>query len=359
VNSEEDVTMAYYAASQILVFLSQEFGFPKVVSMLPRWGAGERTAEVVKESLGVTPEELDRRFRAWLVPRLDRYTKQYVPDLHTPPLDDARKAARASPNDAKKEVELALALYADGQKPEGDAVLAEALRIDPKQPDAHYVMLRLALREKNFQEAERIVAKMIADGNDGYAIRMKAALLAENKKDAAAEKQDLEAAYRLDPSQVEPLQGLYDLAHKKSDKEGELWALQRLAMLDQHDRKVWNLLLERLLERGEWEEAAKIGESAMFVDVKNWRTHRMYARALARTGRFVSAVYELNSALVCKPKPKDEAEIYGELAKAYDKLSQPEMAKQARELEKQVESAPAAAPPPAHRGHQADDDQGT
>ncbi len=65
------------------------------------------------------------------------------------------------------------------------------------------------------------------------------------------------------------------------------------------------------------------------------------------------------SALVCKPKPKDQAEIYGELAKAYDKLSQPEMAKQARELQRQVESAPSAAPAPAPRGHHADDDQGT
>ena len=46
--------------------------------------------------------------------------------------------------------------------------------------------------------------------------------------------------------------------------------------------------------------------------------HRNYARALARTGRFVSAVYELNSALVCKPKLKDQVEIYGELAKAYE-----------------------------------------
>src|SRR6185437_8604114 len=171
--------------------------------------------------------------------------------------------------------------------------------------------------------------------------------------------QDLEAAYKLDPSQEEPLQGLYDIAHKKNDKDGELWALSRLAMLDQHDRKVWNLLLEHLLARGDWEEAVKIGESAMFVDVKNWRTHRMYARALARTGRFVSAVYELNSALVCKPKAKDQADIYAELAKAYDKLSQPDMAKQAREFQKQVEYAPPAPPPPAHRGHQADDDQGT
>ena len=359
VDNVEDVTMAYYAASQILVFLAQEFGFPKVVSMLPRWGAGERTADVVRGSLGVAPDELDRRFRAWLTPRMARYSNQYVPDLHTPPLDDARKAARANPNDPKKQVELALALYADGQKPEGDAVLAEALRLDPKQADAHYLMLRLAMREKNVPEAERIVAKLIADGHDGYAVRMKAADVAERKKDTAAEKQNLEAASKLDPSQVEPLQGLYDLAHKANDKDGELAALRRIAMLDQHDRKVWNLLLDHLLERGQWEEARQVGEGAMFVDVHNWKTHRLYARALARTGRFVSAVYELNSALVCKPKPKDQADIYGELAKAYEKLAEPEMAKRAAEFQKQIESAPAAPPPPARGRPHGGDDQGT
>jgi tetratricopeptide (TPR) repeat protein len=350
VDDVEDVTMAYYAASQILVFMGKEFGFPKVVSMMPRWAAGERTAEVVKGSLGITPEELDRRFRAWLKPHLERYTKQYVPDLHTPPLDDARKAVRANPSDAKKVVQLALALLGDGQKPEGEAMLAEALRIDPKQPDAHYVKVRMALRAKSFGEAEQLVNKMIADGNDGYVVRMKAADLAEHKKDIATMIKNLEAANKLDPSQVEPLQGLYDVAHKQNDKSGELWALSRLAMLDQHDRKVWNLLLEHLLGQGQWEEARKIGEGAMFVDVKNPKTHRLYARALARTGRFVSAVFELNSALLCKPKPKEQVEIYEALGLAYDKLGEAEFAKQAREYKKQIEGAPAPAEPGLKRG---------
>jgi Flp pilus assembly protein TadD/predicted negative regulator of RcsB-dependent stress response len=358
VDSVEDVTMAYYAASQILVYASKEFGFAKVVSMLPRWAAGARTAQVVQESLGIPPEELDRRFRAWLKPHLERYEKQYVPDLHAPPLDDARKAARANPNDAKRQVELALALYADNQKPEGDAVLAEALRIDPKQPDAHYVKLRMAMHDKNVPEAEKVIAKMIADGNDGYALRMKAADIAEHKKDQAGVKKNLDAAHKLDPTQVEPLQGLYDLAKKAGDKNAQLWALSRLAMLDQHGRKVWNLLLEQLVEIGNWEEAVKVGEGAMFIDVKNWKTHRLYARALARTGRFVSAIFELNSALVCNPKPKDQAEIYGELAKGYDKLQEPAMAAKARELQKQIEAAPAPAPEaPKGRGH--DEDDGT
>jgi cellulose synthase operon protein C len=361
VDDVRDVTMAYYASSQILVFMVQEFGFPKVVSMMPRWGNGERTPEVVKGSLGVTTEELDRRFRAWLMPRLSRYTKQYVPDLHSPPLDDARKAVQREPRNAKRLVELALALLADKQMAEGEATLAEALRLDPKQPDAHYVKLRLAAGSKNTAEAARIITKMIADGNDGYAVRMKAADLAESLKDLPRMKANLEAAARLDPSQVEPLQALYDLAHKQKDQSGELAALRRIAALDQHDRRVWGRLLEQLVQRGLWEEARKVGESAIFVDVQNPKIHRNYARALARTGRFVSAVYELNSALVCKPGAKEQAEIYGELAKAYDKLQKPAEAAQAREFQKQIASTPAAREPqaPAKRPHHHDDDDGT
>jgi tetratricopeptide (TPR) repeat protein len=344
VDDVEDVTMAYFAASQILVFAAKEFGFPKVVSMLPRWAEGQRTPEVIKGTLGITSEELDRRFRAWLGPRLSRYAKQYVPDLHAPPLDDARKAALREPKNAKKQVELALALFADQQEAEGEATLAEALRLDPKQPDAHYVKLRMAMRKKDIAEAEKIVNKMIADGNDSYVVRMKAADLAEFKKDDARTKANLEAAFKLDPTQSEPLQGLYDLAHKKKDEAGEIWALERLTALDQHDRKVWGMLLSRLVEKGRWADAVRVGEGALFVDVANPKIHRLYARALARTGRFISAIYELNSALICKPKPKEQAEIYDELATAYDKLKQADLSQKAREFSRQIKGAPSGPP---------------
>lgn len=362
VDSVEDVTMAYFAASQILVFAAGEFGFDKVVSMLPKWGAGERTPQVVREALGIGPEELDRRYRAWLGKKLARYDKQYVPDMHAPPLDDARKAALADPKNAKRHVALALALLADRQAPEADAVLAEALRLDPKQPDAYFVKVRLALGEKKLTEAASLLAKMIADGNDGYAVRMKSADLAEVNKDEPRMKEHLEAAARFDPTQVEPLQALHDLAHKKHDAAGELAALRKLVLLDQHDRGVWQRLLKLLVKRGAWQEASHVGEGAMFVDVKNPVMHHLYARALARTGRFVSAIYELNSALICKPKPAEAAAIYRELAKAYDKLGEAESATQARAFAAQVgagaggrdaeaDDPDAPSGKPARRGH--------
>ncbi len=346
VDSIEEVTMAYYAASQIVVFMAEKFGFPKLASMLGRWGNGERTGDIIKATLGISSEELDKQYRAWLKPRLARYDQQYVPDLHAPPLDDARKAVKADPQNPKKQVELSLALLADGQAPEAEAVLDEALRLDPNQPDALYILLKKALRQKKLDEAERLIQKLIAGKHDGYALRLKAADIAEAKKQWGQAKEHLEAAHKLDPIQAEPLQGLYDLAHKQKDDAGELWALERLARIDQHSRKVYNMLLERLLKKGEWEKARQVGESAMFVDVRNPKTHRMYARALARTGNFISAIYELNSALVCKPKPADQIEIYEELVKAYDKLGEKEHAKQAGEYLKQIKGAPTMGPTP-------------
>ena len=336
VDSAEDVTMAYFAASQIIVFMAEKYGFPKVVSMMPKWAAGKRTPEVVKESLGITSEELDKQYRAWLKPRLSRYEKQFVPDRHVPPLDDARKAVKADPKNAKKLFQLARALGADGQDTEAEAMFQEALRADPKQPDANFELVRRAMRKKDIKGAQKQFEKMIADGNDGYPIRMMLADLAEAQDDQAGMQKHLEEAYKLDTSQVEPLQALYDIAHKKKDAEAELSALRRIALLDQHDRRVWLRLLKMLVERGHWEEARKAGEGAIFVDVANPEVHRLYARALARTGNQVSAIFELNSAILCKPEPDKMKAIYEEMATGYDKLKQPEYAKQAREYAKQL-----------------------
>ncbi|MBK8251851.1 MAG: tetratricopeptide repeat protein [Polyangiaceae bacterium] len=339
VDSAEDVTMAYFAASQIIVFMAEKFGFPKVVSMMPKWAAGKRTPEVVQEALGISSEELDKQYRAWLKPRLSRYDKQFVPDRRVPPLDDARKAVKADPKNGKKLLMLARALGADGQDAEAEATFQEALKTDPKEPNLNYELVRRAMRKKDTKEAQKLLEKMIADGHDGYTVRMMLADIAEAQEKEDVMKKHLEEAYKLDTSQVEPLQALYDMAHKKKDADGELAALRRIALLDQHDRRVWSRLLKMLVERGLWEEARKVGESAIFVDVANAEIHRLYARALARTGNHLSAIFELNSAVLCHPKDDVLVEIYEEMATGYDKLKSKQNADQARDYARQVKGS--------------------
>jgi len=85
VSDPRDVMTAYYAASQIQVYLASAFGMGKVAEMLRLWGEGKRNDEVIQKALGMPSPELDRRFRAWLGPRLARYDSQFVPDAHAHP----------------------------------------------------------------------------------------------------------------------------------------------------------------------------------------------------------------------------------------------------------------------------------
>ncbi|MBL8743066.1 MAG: hypothetical protein JNK04_18280, partial [Myxococcales bacterium] len=90
----------------------------------------------------------------------------------------------------------------------------------------------------------------------------------------------------------------------------------------------------------------KVGESAIFTDVSNPEVHRLYARALASSGKHVSAIYEYNSAIVAGAPPDMAVEIYRELAKGYEKLKQPAFAEKARQLQAKAEKRAAQAPKP-------------
>lgn len=343
----EDITTAYFAASQIMVFLVERFGFDRVVSALPLFAQSKPTPEVVQTALGVSADELDQRFREWLTPRLERYAKQYVPNLRPPEsVDKAREELATDPRNPAKLVTLALGLLADDQRAEAEATLTLALSIAPKQRDALYVRLKLALDDDQLDGARALVTQLVAAGADGYVLRMKAADLAEARKQPAELKAELWAAHRWDPTQAEPLQALVDLARKDKDADAELEGLRMLAQVDQHDRRVWARLLGGLVAKGRWEEARTVGESALYVAVDDPEVHRLYARALARTGQFVSAIFELNSAIVAGAEPKDAAEIYRSMAQGYRKLRKPEYAERAEALARAAasRSQPAGGP---------------
>ncbi len=354
VDSAQDVTMAYFAASQISVFLAEKFGFDKVVAHLPAWGSGKHTPEIIQQVLGISADELDERYRKWLEPRLARYKKQFVPDLRPPKsLEAARKAIADDPKSAAKHVKLALGLLRAGKLAHAHATLQLALRLDPKDPNALFVKLRLAMQKKELPAAQAIAEQLIKQGNDGYAVRMKAADIAEAKGEQDVMHKHLTKAHDLDPSQAEPVQALYDLARKRKNEQGQLTALRQLAKIDQHDSRVWSRLLTILVKRGLWSEAVSIGASAMYVAVLDPKVHWLYARALARTGKQVSAIFELNSAILAGPKPAESIAIYKMMAEGYRKLKKPEYAEQAERYAKQVKAMrpPQPAGPPAS-GHE-------
>ncbi|MDB4940571.1 MAG: hypothetical protein JWP97_105 [Labilithrix sp.] len=310
----EDVTVAYYAASQMLIWTVEKFGMPRVVEALKLWGAGKKTPDVLKGAFGVSAQEYDAGYRAWQLARLSRYRTQYLFTLKPKDVDDAKAALAKSPTDAKAHVDMAVALFRGHKAKEAKAELDAALVLDPANADAHYVSAQVAHAEKDGAGAKRHLDAMRSTGHDGYVVRSMLADLAEEQKDVAALRLHFEAAYRLDPSQSEPLKGLFDLATTEKREGDALDALEKLAQLEQHDRKVWGLLLDKLVTAKRWDDARRVGESAIFVDVLGGRTHTLYARALSATNAHETAAYELESALLCPGKPPEKATAHALLA---------------------------------------------
>ncbi|MEZ4372791.1 MAG: tetratricopeptide repeat protein [Polyangiaceae bacterium] len=331
-----DIATAYYASSQILVMLGEKYGRAKLNKMLELWAEGKRTPEVLKLALGKDSTELDQEFAAFSGKLLGRYKTQFMPIRRTGPFEDAEDAAKKAPSDARAQTVYALALLRQGKAKQADSALQAALKADPKFPDAIFLQAQLALAKRDAAEGKRLLKQLITNGNDGYAVRMMLADIAEGTGDAAGMKSELEAASKLDPSMAEPVQALVDLATKTKDEAAELDGLRKLAKLEQHDPRVYRRLMEKLLEKKELAEARAAGEAGTWADLEGMDTHRVFGEVLLASKMVPRAIFEGQSALLCKGRPKDQAKVHDLLARAYAAVPNAKEAAKHRKLAKEV-----------------------
>jgi cellulose synthase operon protein C len=315
-----DVATAYYAASQILVMLNEQHGAKKMARMLELWGQGQRSDAVIRGALGVGPAELDRGFRSWADKRLVRYRSQFVPVSRSGSIERARDEARAAPRDARKRAIFALAVLRAGNRADAKKLLVEALKLDPKQPDARYFSAELAIAERDFKRGEKLARELVADRHDGYAVQMLLVEAARLKKDVAGLRATLEAAHRHDPRQSEPLVGLSEVMRQTGNADEEINALKKLVELEQHEPGPYRRLLRLLLEKRRFEEARAIGEAGIWADVEGLEIHTSFAEALAASGDPKRALFELETALLCPGRPHEKAEVHAVFAETYLKL---------------------------------------
>lgn len=320
--TQNDVITAYYASTQIIVFMAETYGFPKLVSMLKLWGDGKKTPDVIKTSLGVSADALDEAFKAWLRKRLGRYQGQFMFDAaaiaDTP---DAEKASKADPKSAPKMATLAAAYFLDRKFKEADATAAAAIALDTKSQLAHYIAAKLAFGlRKDPGETRTHVQAIISAGGDGFVVENMLADLAEATKDMKGFRAALEKASTYDPTQMEPMIDLWQLAEKEGRADDALVLLRKMVKMDPHERTPWRKLMDALVKKGLWDEVIQVGEGAVFVDVYGADVHAFYARALTMKGRYKDALDEADAGIAAKPKPELEAMARTEKARALWKL---------------------------------------
>jgi tetratricopeptide (TPR) repeat protein len=316
-----DVSTAYYAASQRVIWTVERFGMRAVTEALQLWGKGLKTSDVIAKAFGLSAEAYDEAYRTWQLARLSRYEAQYVFLRPSMDLEAAEQAAKATPNDPLARVDAAWALLRAGKIAEAKRELDAALALEPSMADAQFLAAKIALGRKENALALAHLEAMRQANHDGYAVRLMLAELAERQGDKAAAVQHLEAARRLDPSQVEPLKRLFEFAQAgvlaagvTSREAASLELLRAITKLDAHDQTSWTRLLEKLVAAKAWPEARRVGESVVFVDVMSGAAHVLYGKALRATGASAEAIFELETALLTGLEGKPRAEALGLLA---------------------------------------------
>jgi tetratricopeptide (TPR) repeat protein len=311
----QDIEIAYYAASQMVAFTGEKYGFAGITRALELWGEGKRTPDVIRGAFGVTADQYDAQYRAWETARLARFVGQYV-EPRPLSVDQAHAAVTASPSSAAAHAAYARALLHARQAEDASREVDEALRLDPKDKDARFTAARLAGVGGDLASAAKHLRFIRDTGGDGYVLEMHLAEAAKALHDGPAERAALAAAHRFDPTQADAVHALYQLATADKHDAEALDLLREWAKLDQHDRDgEWKELLKRLVDAKLWAEARAVGEAALYVDVESADVHVAYARALAATGDHTTAAFELESALLCESPPKDKATAHAVLAR--------------------------------------------
>jgi len=284
---------------------------PRVRRMLELWGDGKKTPDVVREALGAPPEEVDRAFRTALAARLERYKSQFVPEARAPELAAARAALAAAPRDPEAQARLAFALMGAGEEKAADAALEAALKLDPKHALALWLKAQSAAARGDRSGTRDALLALLSAGHDGYAVRL---ALAEAAGSPAERRTNLEAARSLDPTAAAPVKALADLAKASHDEDAELDALRGVTAIEENNGDAYRRLLQILVSRRAFDEAKKVGEAAVYVDIESAGTHTEYARALAGGGARKEAIFELESALRCAGTPDERILAHTRLA---------------------------------------------
>ena len=73
--SADSVPLAYFVASQVCEFITEKYGFEKILEMLAKYKAGAKNLDALQTALNTTNENFDKGFNEFLQSKVGKYVK--------------------------------------------------------------------------------------------------------------------------------------------------------------------------------------------------------------------------------------------------------------------------------------------
>ncbi|HUV39516.1 MAG TPA: tetratricopeptide repeat protein [Planctomycetota bacterium] len=274
--------LAYAQSHLIAVFVIETWGREKLVAMLEGYRAGKSTEAVVTSVFGMSSTEFDDRFAEWM--------KTFTAKLKLTPgpavrdREEVERLVADNPENAELRIELARIRLARRDLTGASVDLQKALAIEPANARAHALLGSLRLAQRNTAEAKQAYLRALAlDPNERTA-------LAGMLRIAQMEKSDpqtllyLKRLETLDPENPGVHRGLAGLYEKQKNIPAAVEHWRKAALADGQDYVSRRKLIEILLERQQYKDAARYVEEAIRIWPYDRRVHEWGEVAFAKIG---------------------------------------------------------------------------
>jgi tetratricopeptide (TPR) repeat protein len=337
------VLFAYYLGGMMCEFIVAKFGFPKIVEMLRAYGEDRQTPEVLSAVLGLTPQEYDRRFQAWVAEYLREF--RLTPRWSDRAMSAARDRVTDEPRDLEALVRLAQGAFARRNRVDAMAWLGKALVVGPDDPRLLLLRADIAFATGRQEEAKARYTEFIGAGGDDLFARINLASILRKEGDQAGAIAALSAAKKCFPFYAGPGNPWQELARirlEQEDLDGAMRELGRYVKLANTDIAGRMELADYHESRGDDANLAEVLTEVVWIYPLGEKSavpvHARLARALSRLGRPAEAAVEFEVALELGPPEPDRPGLHAELGEVYRLLGRQKDAR--RQAEAALELAP-------------------
>ena len=267
------ISLSYYQASLVVDHIVDTYGEPKLRDLIRSYGEGLETEAAVKESLGVSLDQLQEGFDA----RLEKQYATLRKSLQTPKVeskptpDDLKKLAETNPESFAVQMQLAVALH-QAKDPKG-AIQA-------------------------LERAAKLAPTATGDNNPNKMI----AAIAGEMKDEPRQIQALDALLKVDASDVESARQLAKLLDAVKDDRRSEEAYRRVIGIDPFDRDAQTAYGRLALKRKDNDAAVRAFRAALARNPPDRaQAHVDLAEAYVSAGQAAEAKKEILAALEIAP----------------------------------------------------------
>lgn len=314
--SISEILQAYFQGAHAVMFIEEKVGAEGIVKMLRAFADGRRLKAILPDVVGLSPEEFDARFKAWMEKRFAHLAKNFDIDYSQyEDVDALEKKTTAEPKSAVAWAQLAAGRFRKRDVAGAEAAIVKALAADPNDALSNYVAGELALFKKKHDEAISLYEKVLAAGKDGYDLRRSLALLYKRKKLTDKAREHLAEAKKRDPQALEPYQVMAEIFEKAGETDKAMAELEHLGRVDQKSFVVLRRLVKHFAKKGEAAKVIEFGDLALYLNPFDSLIHVELGKALVAQGDTERGLVELQAAL--DSGHKDVVSVHVAIAEAH------------------------------------------